>query len=247
MYGKDGQRALEPLETANPWETPLPDGRGSTHSAVAPRSASATGRAGSDASSQRGSDAGLSFSSEPRLSGAGSAVQLAGGRASAPRRATSSTSSSSDASGFTVVRAAQTGVVASFARESAPPSLGRQSERSLPISSSQPLGSMPQAAAPRPQGLTPSRSDSALGARLPVQAGASGAGGGGSAPRAGGRAFTLQLERNEWAPQGGALRVSASDLVSLGAEIGRQLGLADVRYQVRRPSQPLPAAATGSG
>eukprot|EP01043_Picozoa_sp_COSAG02_P058682 COSAG02_NODE_7345_length_3053_cov_9.087339_4_plen_144_part_00 len=73
------------------------------------------------------------------------------------------------------------------------------------------------------------------------------AGGGGSTARAGGRAFILQLERNEWTPLGGALRVSASDLVSLGAEIGRQLGLADVRYQVRRPSQPFKAAATGSG
>ena len=47
--------------------------------------------------------------------------------------------------------------------------------------------------------------------------------------------LAVELDPCELAPEGGSLQVACSDVAGLGAELGVQLGLAGVKYQVFDP------------
>jgi hypothetical protein len=47
--------------------------------------------------------------------------------------------------------------------------------------------------------------------------------------------LAVELEPSELAPEGGSLQVACNDVTELGAELGAQLGLANVKYQVFDP------------
>ena len=65
------------------------------------------------------------------------------------------------------------------------------------------------------------------------------------APLPGSKIFTLQIEPHALVPNGKRLQVAAVDLTGLRVEIGRQLGLKDLKLQVRAhtPAHTIISAA----